>query len=217
MNYFCKLKIKNRGFTRTPKSLMSGFTLTELIVVMAIATVIMTSIVIQQSKWNDQLVVSTQAYEMSLMIRQAQIYALGVRENVAGTGDKFDVAYGINFDITSPTQYVFFVDKNKSGKLDSEESLETKSLTREVYIQKICAFIPPKAKCSDLGVLSKVSVTFLRPSPNAIIKLLTSSNQEVAAYEPPAIIHLLSPKGVKFYLRIESSGQIYIGTGEPVQ
>lgn len=204
-------KLKNKKF----KFLGAGFTLVELIVVITIATILMTVMIIQQNKWNDRLVVNTQAYETALMIRQAQFYALGVKGNSSGTGDNFDVAYGVSFDITLPNQYVFFIDKNKNGINDSGESVETKTFTRGVYIQKICAFIPPKAKCSDLGVLSKIAVSFSRPSPTAVIKLLTSSNQEVAAYEPPAIIHLLSSGGTKYYLRVEKNGQVTVGSGEP--
>jgi prepilin-type N-terminal cleavage/methylation domain-containing protein len=95
MNYFSKLKIK--GFTPTPKSLVSGFTLTELIVVITIATIITTALVFQQAKWNDNLAVSTQAYDLALMIRQAQIYSLGVKEDNSATGDKFNIGYGIYF------------------------------------------------------------------------------------------------------------------------
>ena len=89
-------KNKNKGLPREALAKW-GFTLVELIVVMSIATVIMTALIIQQSKWNDRLTVNTQAYELALMIRQAQIYSLGVREDMAGGGG-FDVGYGVYFD-----------------------------------------------------------------------------------------------------------------------
>ena len=113
MNY-SKLKIENCKLKISAKR---GFTLIELIVVMTIATIITTALVVQQSKWSDQLAVNTQAYELALMIRQAQIYSLGVKEYTAGTGDKFNTGYGIHLDKSASNQYIFFADKNINKKI----------------------------------------------------------------------------------------------------
>ena len=198
------------------KNKNKGFTLIELIVVMSIAMVVMTSLVIQQSKWNDNLAVSTQAYEMALMIRQARVFALAVWENTAGTGDKFDVAYGVDFDIDNPTWYVFFVDKPpRNQKYDVGEEIETKTLTRGVTINKICAFIPPKEKCSDLGSLNEIPIIFFRPSLNASSRFLSSSGGDIASFGPPAFIYLVSPQGKTFFVKVEANGQVSISQFTP--
>ena len=107
-----------------------GFTLAELMVVMGIALVLMTTLVIQQNMWNDRLTVNTQAYELALMIRQAQIYSLAVMGDVSNPGDKFNIGYGVHVNMDNTDRYVFFVDRdNGSGagneRYDSGEEIET--------------------------------------------------------------------------------------------
>lgn len=205
--------------------LNKGFTLTELLVVLSIATIMMTALVIQQNKWNDNLSVSTQAYELALMIRQAQFYALGVREyQTTANIDKFNVAYGVDFDIDTPDRYIFFVDKNRDGKCgnpsitlckDSDEILDTKILSRGVTFQKICAFLPPMEKCSTNSALNEIPLTFFRPLPKANAQYLNSSGGTVGSLMPPTIIYLVSSGGQRFYVQIEENGQVSIGRNAP--
>src|SRR4030042_5264351 len=130
---FSKLKILNLRLKIPSKQ--AGFSMTELIVVMAIASVIMTTIVVQQSQWNKRLAVNTQAYELALMIRQAQIYSLGVKEYTAGAGDKFDIGYGVHIGRTGPLsdKYILFADKDKDLLYDDPvEKIEEKVFKRKV-------------------------------------------------------------------------------------
>ena len=215
MNYFSKLKIVNckrwasskcSGPRRCPSG--EGFTLVELIVVMTIATIIMTALVVQQSRWNDSLIVSTQAYEMALIIRQAQIYSLGVREYTAGTGDKFNIGYGIHIDKNAPTQYIFFADKNGNLKYDSGEIIETKTFTRGVIISDICS----NSGGSNCGTpIFQVSISFFRPDPKAnVIFLNNGGNPPGGGIAPPATISLRSVAGKISKIIVEANGQVSI-------
>lgn len=184
-----------------------GFTLTELIVVMAIATIMMTVVVVQQSKWNDQLVLNTQTYELALMIRQAQIYSLGVREYPAGTGDKFNIGYGVYFDQTN-TRYIFFADSDgsKSYTNNIDANLEIKTFTRGVTINDVCG----NTRCffAGGGPLNQAGIVFFRPDIRANISLLNNGGQSVD--NPPIIITLQSPNGKIASVKVESNGQISI-------
>jgi prepilin-type N-terminal cleavage/methylation domain-containing protein len=191
-----------------------GFTLVELIVVITIASIIMTTLVVQQSSWNDRLAISTQAYEMALMVRQAQIYGLGVRENTAGSGDKFDVGYGVYFD-SNNTRYIFFADKDDAnkGKYNAGDTIiETKTLTRGVTINRICGFISNNERCSpDMG-LNKLVISFFRPEPKANLAFLNSSSpgNRINSFKSPAIIYLRSAGGKEFSIKVEANGQVSI-------
>src|SRR3989344_2801174 len=168
MNYsiFSKNKDLPREVRVTKWSGRSGgFTLIELLVVIGIATVLMTALIFKQNGWNDQLSVNTQAYEMVLMIRQAQIYSLGVREYSAGTGDKFNLGYGIYLDQDNLNQYVFFADKDGDQKYDVGEAVETKTFTRGVTINRFCGL--------NTGGNTSASV-----NPPAIIYLRSSGGKE---------------------------------------
>ncbi len=185
-----------------------GFTLTELIVVIAIATVIMTSLIIQQSQWNDQLVVNNQTYEMVLTIRQAKVYSLGVREDLGGSGDKFNIGYGVYLNKNNVNQYIFFADRNGNKRYNIGEAIKTKVFTRGVKINNVCG----NTRCffSRGGPLDQVSISFFRPEtkPNINISLLNRGNRPVDT--PPITIILKSPKGKTSSIKIEANGQISV-------
>ncbi len=186
-----------------------GFTVTELLVVMAIGIVIITSIVFQQSKWNDHLALKTQSYQATLNLRQAQINSLGVKEYFAGNGNKFDNGYGVSFDSTNNMQYIYFVDLNKNLKYDSGESVETTILNRGVYIYKVCGFFNGAEQCSNGGgAISSANVSFFRPSPNANISILNSGNQVLPNIYPPLKIYFRSNQGRENYIKIEENGDV---------
>lgn len=195
-----------------------GFTLVELLVVVSIATIMMTALVVQQGKWNDQLAVSTQAYELTLMLRQAQIYSLAVRENLGSTGDKFDIGYGVYFDDDEGEedtgQYVFFADKNKNQKYDvgAGELIETKTFIRGVNISKFCGRNSGgQEKCSDQhDNLDKLNISFFRPEPKAVITFFKEGVNQFDKIYPPATIYLRSPQGKESSIKVEDNGQISV-------
>lgn len=215
---------RSGGFTHTPKSLVSGFTLTELIVVISIATAIMTTLVIQQNKWSDSLAVSTQAYDLALMIRQAQIYSLGVRENTAGVGDKFGGGYGVYFDSGDPaskTRYIFFADVNHNGEYDTgvDQIIENRNLTKGVIIDRFCGIKGTgneQERCSPgTGNVSFMHITFYRPEAKARIIMKNSGGGPAQNVIPPAEIHLKSPNDVYFNVIVEENGQISTSIDTP--
>lgn len=215
MNYsiFSKLKIFSKR----------GFTLVELIVVIAIATVMMSVLVIQQSKWNDSLVVSSQAYEMALMIRQAQVYALGVRENPAASasGDKFSNGYGVYFDKGNLDRYILFGDVNGNKAYDSGEEIEIKNFTRGVLIYDMCGVKGTgqyDERCAFSGPgtnVSKITILYKRPEPKAEVVFLTGGNNPSTNVVPSAKIYIKSPQGISFYIEADSTGQISAKEGAP--
>lgn len=198
-----KLSIFNFQFSIPQR----GFTVMELLVVIGIATVIMTALVIQQSKWNDHLTVSTQAYELALMVRQAQIFSLGVREYAAGAGDKFDVGYGIYFD-SDHSRYIFFADSNRDGRYSPNEAVETKAFTRGVAIDRICGRQGGGEVCSS--PLEALSVSFLRPDPKANLAFLDSWGSQISGFYPPAVVYLKSSGGKVSSVKVDATGQVSI-------
>ncbi len=196
-----------------------GFTLLELLVVITISTIIMTTLVFQQSQWNDKLTVSTQAYELALMIRQAQIYALGVREDTAGGGDKFNIGYGIYVDENDLVglggvmdRYIFFADRNNNKIYDSspdEKIGDPIIFTRGVVIDRFCGATGVNPCNNDAGPLNQLNITFFRPEPKANIQLLNNGGGN-GGTNPPATIYLKSLGGKFSSVKVETNGQISI-------
>jgi len=209
--FYKKINLK-KGFTHTPKIWVSGFTLTELVVVMAIAVILMTALVVQQSRWNNQLAVSTQAYELALTIRQAQIYSLGVREDVSGTGDKFNIGYGVHVAMTGnlSNRYILFADRNGNHRYDNspDEQISYKLFTRGVKVAKICAqTLDP---CPGNNGIRQYDVSFLRPQPNAYQSFKDNNGSNLVPQPfPPAFLRVQSADGsIEDVIKIGNNGQI---------
>lgn len=163
---FCKnIKIKKDS---------AGFTLLELLVVITIATIITTAFIIKNQEWNKTFAVTSQIYDLALTVRQAQTYSLSVKEDTAGSADKFNVSYGVHVDFSTPGQFIMFADRNFNGIYDNGESIETKTLKRGVQITSICGNRSNGATfCSDSNpgsnVTGKVNITFKRPYTRAFV------------------------------------------------
>ncbi len=200
------------GTVRPKPFFSAGFTLIEMMTVIVIATIVITALVVQQNKWNDQLTVSTQAYELALMIRQAQIYSLGVREDTGGSGDRFDIGYGVHLYEDYNDRYVFFADRDGDFRYDgsasscSGECLEMVTLKRGVTIEDVCG--DDKCFYSNGGPLQKVNVSFLRPSTAARVNLLNNGGNEVD--DPPVVIKLKSPGDRRSSIKVEENGQVFV-------
>src|SRR3989344_1332262 len=119
MSYYLK---RNAGSTLKPG--MRGFTLTEMLVSLAIATIITTVVVFNQSRYTDGVGVLNAADDTSIRISQAQAYSIGVRQLTPGSS-KFDISYGLTFSILasgSNSVYLFFADRNDNKIYDGNWS-----------------------------------------------------------------------------------------------
>jgi len=114
-------------------------------------------------------------------------------------------SYGVSFDLTSPTQFVYFVDLNNlSGYEAGSESLNTINITKGNLISQI-------EKCTGVDCPSGVSigplsVTFKRPDSRAVFH---SNGTEVSGFDYIRIT-IASPKEVISFIKIYPSGRIQV-------
>ncbi len=99
----------------------SGFTLVEMLVVVAIFTIISAVALFNQTKFSSDMVITNLAYEIALEVRQAQTYGIGVR-NSSNDASNFQYGYGVHFGPdtvhpgSSPTNsFSFFADTNSGA------------------------------------------------------------------------------------------------------
>lgn len=193
-----------------------GFSVVELIVSVAIMSVILSTVLWNYSTANDNLVVSSASQEVAVAIRQAQVYALSVRESGVGSGI-FTYAYGVYFDPTnSPSDFYIFVDKgpNANSLFDigsgcgsgSTECIEKISLRNGVRFTAIC----DATNCPPTATAKKLNITFIRPNPDARVYFTDNSAAVVAGPSSRGKVTLSSPKGKTINVTVESTGQVLV-------
>jgi Tfp pilus assembly protein FimT len=162
----------------------NGFTLAEMIISVSIVFLISSVALFSYSAFSDGLNISSAAQELSLEIRQAQIYGLAVKEKTVGSG-QFANGYGIHISLDDPTNYYIFVDQNNNNKYDGDttcapggECVEKNSLRNGVSVTVICgAAFGGAVSCPLNPSIRSMDVMFLRPNPDAQIRFLNSGSR----------------------------------------
>ncbi len=193
-----------------------GFTLIELVVTMAIMALITTVTLANHSKFGGQVMLRNLAYEMALIIREAQAYGVSVRK--ADNITDFESGYGIHFNANNTTQYVMFADTyKKSGVIirgedgmrnTALEDVNTYYIGRGYKIKQFCARSDANTTCVDVcdTCNGSLDILFKRPEPDAAIRLNGVGD---ILYEM-AEIALISPRGDIMKVLVEVSGQISV-------
>jgi prepilin-type N-terminal cleavage/methylation domain-containing protein len=186
------------------KKAFRAFTIIELLVVMAIFSVISLLILANHSKFNSSVLLGSLAYNIALSIREAQVYGLSVQTFNAD----FQVGYGIH--VTTGTQYLFFADTNASDRYESatDSILQTYSVGQGHTIERFCGVkTDGSEECSDSATpITHLDILFFRPNPDAII-----SADNPGLYSGGKIV-VASPSGETRTITVESTGQISVSS-----
>ena len=188
-------------FSNRTKGNEKGFSLVELVVSIGIAAIILSVIVFNQSSYAEAAALGNLADEVALTVNQAQAYGIAVRERVAGSAD-FSGSYGLSLSLLgqgSPTEYLFFIDRNANQSYDGDWACETGGTAEclskteflgKNYLDSIC--ILKSAGPPDCMSIRRADVSFLRPSLEARITFFNAGGVSV---DPP------NDLGVKFVLK----------------
>lgn len=199
----------------------SGFTIIELMVTISIVAAILTVVVLNQSKYTDNIAVSGLADEIGLTLTQAQIYGTGVREFTPGSND-FTSSYGLTFslldDTGSPTAYLYYADRDLDGMYDGDwgcsvggtsECLERIDITRGVSIKELC--VVPSNGNNDCITAQRIDISFKRPDTDAQLTFFNGGGSEFAPSNMRgARITLISPEGTERSVTVYKTGQISV-------
>ena len=184
----------------TSKNQQQGFTLVEVLISIAILVIITSVILVQSASSRGGLVLTNDAYEVALMVRETQSFGVSVREGEAG-GD-FDVGYGVF--VQDPTRVIMYNDIDKDAAYDSGSD----PIVREVNLQRgntitnFCLSNGGSQTCS--GAISGISIAFIRPNPDAYI----SDNN--GTFYQDAEITISSPYGDTKRVTAYTTGQISV-------
>ena len=191
----------------------------ELLVSIAIVSVILTVIVSNQSTYTDGAALTNLADEISSTISQAQTYGIGVKE-FSSSSSEFSASYGLTFSLLGSgfnKAYLFFGDRNGNKIYDGDwschiggasECLERIDISRGNYIESLCVV---RTSGADICEVGRVDISFARPSTEAQLLFF---NLGGASFTPAGIkgakIILKSPGGLSRSVTVYKTGQISV-------
>ena len=222
------------GYNRCMRISPKGFTLIELMVVLAIVVLVSLVLLVSNQRFNSSILLRSLAYQVGLSVREAQLYGVAVRgagRDIGGnlilaqcsTGDssQFCSSFGVHFDKAQTTQYVLFPDISNNGVYDDGGLVSKTYRTQYGFtISNFCA-VGTTVRCSKVCPIqypdctkniSTLDIVFRRPSPNAIIRAKTNADSLVGPFAS-AYIEVSAPGGSTRSVSVSLTGQIVITGG----
>ncbi len=209
----------------------NGFTLIELMVVMAIIAVVLAVVLTSQSSFNKTITLANTAYDVALTIRYAETYGLGSR----AVGTMTNAGYGVHFQNAPSKSFTLFSDKYpsvgqsglchtpppndptgpdaRSGNCvfdaSQNEGVTDYTLGNNITISDFCSYSSGGWSCAS-GGLSSLDIVFVRPNASPFMSVNGSYLEAFPVTK--ACLTVSSPQGGSRFVSIASSGEITANT-----
>ena len=177
-----------------------GFTIIELVVVFFIMASILAVVIPGYLEYSTKLDLENLALDVALTIREAQSYGAGSK--VTLTGGFFDKPYGVHFDTSNTSRFIFFENTNTADNIYSggDTIINTLIIKPGYFINKLCT------QTGGAGYVcgaTSIDIIYKRPNPDAII----SRNVSGGAYNN-AKIELISPDRATTSVYVSDNGNV---------
>lgn len=150
-----------------------GFTLVELMVVLAIFAIVTSITLVKQPRFNSKISLDLLTHNVSLVYRQAQSFALGTK-SFTSQSSSFFPGYGIFVRTSDPRSLILFADTDSNRQCDAPEC----GTTGTEFVEK---FSLPQSGPVQIKAVSardsfgtqvnkdSITVVYRSPKPEAII------------------------------------------------
>jgi type II secretory pathway pseudopilin PulG len=185
------------------KTNSGGFTIIELLMSIAIIIIVSTVVMFQYRDYTINVDLKTQAADIAVILREAQVNATSGKEVVAGSNN-FKENYTVRFDTAAKT-YTIFSDLNNNGTPDLTNSVTTNENPVTHSLKggyELCIDNTDDEECDSS--ITPFSVTYKYGSYN-----VTVDNPATSIVETLAEIVVKKPGSTrKEIVRIWSTGRI---------
>ncbi|MFA5840699.1 MAG: type II secretion system protein [Candidatus Paceibacterota bacterium] len=183
-----------------------GMTYVELIVVLSIFSVLSSVAIFNYSGFQARVDIKNLASDIAIKVVEAQKSALAGVLPPSGFNfiPTWKPSYGVYFDITTQSQFVYFVDLNNFNGYEpsNNETLDTISITKNNTISSLeaCYAVP----CVPTS-LNNLAIYFSRPNSGAVI----NTTPVVPA---PSYVQITarSPQGAYSLIKLYPSGRVEV-------
>lgn len=185
-----------------------GFTLVELLVAIAIFTVMTALLVFKYAGFSEGMTLTNLAYDVALTLREAQSYGINVQDSGnLTTGDKgqFNTMYGVYYYQANFRQFILYADLDGAGRYTGKYIRINKAKQGNIF-ENPCAGTGP-SNCNTYNILD---VQYRRPDPTPKIYASGAPNQPLSGPFQYAEIRMKSQNGSYRKVVIRSTGQISV-------
>lgn len=199
--------------------LSTGFTLIELVVVLAVISTVTAIALSSQSTFNKTLVLANTAYDIALTLHTVENFGIGSRA-LPGVPN---ARYGVHFQKGAPDAFIVFADTTPAANASctrpdcrpgdylystNDTLVQTYTLGNGIVVDDFCASFSGGSRCASTGDIYSLDIVFGRPNPDAFIRTNGSS---YTAYTG-ACLAVSSEGGESRFVSIAASGHITANT-----
>jgi len=179
-----------------------GMSYVELIVVLSIFSVMSSVVIFNYKEFQGKVDIKNLASDIALKVVEAQNASLSGKLPVQSFSANWKPSYGVYLDITTPTQFIYFVDLNNLNGYEGGEMLDTITITKGNYISKIESYLSSTAT----SITNPLAITFKRPDSKAVFY---SNNSELTGFDYLQIT-IASLKSATATIKVYPSGRIQV-------
>ena len=201
------------NFSFKKKYYQNGFTLMELLISMAIISIITGIVLVKYNSFDSTVLLKNQAYEIALLLRESQIKSVSVVRNDA---DTFSYPYGASFaPASSMYQSFLYKDSLQYPHFDTGPTEITGSfdMGKKMQVEDVCVTDDLSSGVEDCTI-TQLDISFRRPEFSALFwaEGYRSGSEADMKNILSARIHLASTNGGsnKFVVEISRLGQISV-------